>query len=688
MVEEIRAALAELGGQKYEIAGFYWQQGWNDMCTAPAIPEYAQNLVNLVKDLRKEFNVPNMPVVVGELGNGGPVTEGAMFEFRKAQEEGTKQIKNALFIKTTDFARPAELSPCPTHGHHWFANAESYFLIGDAAGEGMKSLLKNGKHALPAHSEVPYLFGRGTNYQYFTWDTTCPTGCPFAASSYRRLQFTGRWATYTAADTFYPTWGDDDVLYSPWTDGSIGDFSAASPNPGQCKAEGSDPLYLTIGNLSNVVSSDAGHGRYPCGSLMYNGIWYYSTYLLTWTDPDAPQDMPDWGVLEPWVGFRYSTDKGVKWTDPTDPAITLLEPHHDAGAGGKEIMIGAPHFVDFGKNMQHAPVDGRTGRKFAYMVAHGADPGVQIAAHNSWIQGDNIYLIRILMPDGTNAAENAAYMNTPTNWQYYARNGTWMNWDRNNLADVYGNIQAIAHWSQRLGNVSMTYNAALGKYMMVMSRVVTGNKDIMDGMLLESDAITGPFRLVQYLPSFGVRAYFLNIPSKFISADGRTMWLSFSANYWWYTPSSFPGAVYAWCLREFKLSTDPNPLYLSGKIEAEFGTKLNGAGNYYDDFASGGWSVAYLHTTNAALEFKDLAAATRLTIRYATVNNGTCSVYINGAHATDITVRSTGAWYGNGAYADAVVNMAVPDGATLKLQNDSGDVGVNLDYIMLEKAAK
>jgi hypothetical protein len=32
--------------------------------------------------------------------------------------------------------------------------------------------------------------------------------------------------------------------------------------------------------------------------------------------------------------------------------------------------------------------------------------------------------------------------------------------------------------------------------------------------------------------------------------------------------------------------------------------------------------------------------------------------------------------------------MAVPDGATLKLQNDSGDVGVNLDYIMLEKAAK
>lgn len=142
MVEEVRAALFELGDQKYEIAGFVWQQGWNDMCEKPAIAEYAQNLVNLVKDLRKEFNVPNLPVVVGELGNGGPVTGGDMFDFRKAQEEGTRQIRNALFIRTTAFARAAELSPNPGHGHHWFGNAESYFLMGDALAEGMKTQLK------------------------------------------------------------------------------------------------------------------------------------------------------------------------------------------------------------------------------------------------------------------------------------------------------------------------------------------------------------------------------------------------------------------------------------------------------------------------------------------------------------------------------------------------------------------
>ena len=142
MVEEVRAALAELGNEAYELAGFVWQQGWNDMCEKPAIAEYADNLVNLVTDLRKEFKAPDLPVVVGELGNGGPVDRGDMFDFRKAQEEGTKRIKNARFIKTTDFARPAELSPNPGHGHHWFGNAESYFLIGDALGEGMKRLLK------------------------------------------------------------------------------------------------------------------------------------------------------------------------------------------------------------------------------------------------------------------------------------------------------------------------------------------------------------------------------------------------------------------------------------------------------------------------------------------------------------------------------------------------------------------
>ncbi len=41
-----------------------WQQGLNDMVEKPAIAEYARNPVNLVNDLRKKLNVPNLPLVV------------------------------------------------------------------------------------------------------------------------------------------------------------------------------------------------------------------------------------------------------------------------------------------------------------------------------------------------------------------------------------------------------------------------------------------------------------------------------------------------------------------------------------------------------------------------------------------------------------------------------------------------
>ncbi len=144
MIEEVRAALAELEDRKYEIVGFVWMQGWNDMCTKPAIPEYADNLVNLAKDIRAEFKTPDLPVVIGELGNGGPARPGSsMAAIREAQEAGTKQIRNAVFVETHGFARPKEMSPNVGHGHHWFGNAESYFLVGDALGKAMIDLVQN-----------------------------------------------------------------------------------------------------------------------------------------------------------------------------------------------------------------------------------------------------------------------------------------------------------------------------------------------------------------------------------------------------------------------------------------------------------------------------------------------------------------------------------------------------------------
>jgi len=49
------------------------------------------------------------------------------------------------------------------------------------------------------------------------------------------------------------------------------------------------------------------------------------------------------------------------------------------------------------------------------------------------------------------------------------------------------------------------------------------------------------------------------VPSKFIAADGKTLWLSYSHG-WTRRPNSPnpPGGKYAWCLQEIKLLTPTN----------------------------------------------------------------------------------------------------------------------------------
>ena len=151
MVEEVNAALQQAPEDfpawkdaHFEITGFVWQQGWNDMGNKEATQEYFANLVDLITDLREIWGTPNLPVVVGELGNGGPQAEGSMKAFRRQQSRIDAHppfVGNVLFAPTANHARAAERSPNIGHGHHWFGNAESYLLVGDSLGKQMLKLL-------------------------------------------------------------------------------------------------------------------------------------------------------------------------------------------------------------------------------------------------------------------------------------------------------------------------------------------------------------------------------------------------------------------------------------------------------------------------------------------------------------------------------------------------------------------
>ncbi len=151
MLAQVHEALANLEqdfpvlkGRGHELAGFVWYHGWNDGCEPKtAVPEYEQNLVNLIHDVRKAFNAPRLPVVVGELTGPWVQAPGAWDKLRQAQAAAAARAEFAgtvAFVPTHNFVRKPEASPNSGHGHHEFGNAETYFLVGDALGAAMNQL--------------------------------------------------------------------------------------------------------------------------------------------------------------------------------------------------------------------------------------------------------------------------------------------------------------------------------------------------------------------------------------------------------------------------------------------------------------------------------------------------------------------------------------------------------------------
>jgi Carbohydrate esterase, sialic acid-specific acetylesterase len=165
MIAEIREALGHIrtdfpgNRDDYELAGFVWYHGWNDgVDPHNAVPEYEQNLVNLIQDVRKEFRVPQLPFVIGELTGPWVEAPGEWATLRTAQRKVAERPElkgTVLFVETHDFVRKPEDSPNPDHAHHEFGNAETYFLVGDALGKGMKTLLARKEHKARAERPQP-----------------------------------------------------------------------------------------------------------------------------------------------------------------------------------------------------------------------------------------------------------------------------------------------------------------------------------------------------------------------------------------------------------------------------------------------------------------------------------------------------------------------------------------------------
>jgi alpha-L-fucosidase len=123
-------------------------------------------------------------------------------------------------------------------------------------------------------------------------------------------------------------------------------------------------------------------------------------------------------------------------------------------------------------------------------------------------------------------------------------------------------------------------------------------------------------------------------------------------------------------------------LMAAEKLEAEKAARLGKSTVFSDPKASGAMAVRYLGEIGSGLRFDKVPAAKKLAIHYATkTETGTYSIQVNDQPPVKVNFHSTGA--SDTYYTNAIIDVNIPAGATLKLFNDAGDGDWSVDYILL-----
>ena len=147
-IARAKKVLAELdtyypGAKGYEIAGFFWWQGDRDSRSAALSSRYEQNLVHLIKQLRKDFDAPKAKFVCASLG-----------QTKKGATDGGGKILDAMLAIDGESGKYPEfkgnvasvythpLSKGGSSGGHYGGNAETYMNVGEAMGKAMVKLLE------------------------------------------------------------------------------------------------------------------------------------------------------------------------------------------------------------------------------------------------------------------------------------------------------------------------------------------------------------------------------------------------------------------------------------------------------------------------------------------------------------------------------------------------------------------
>lgn len=219
-IKSVYDGLASLPvGLEPEIAGMIWMQGESDANqTKEVADEYEFNLTNLIHDIRSEFNVPEMPFVIGQISEA-LAWDAFGSTIRKTQSDLGKKLLNTSTIITTDLGFTDQ----------WHYNGIGEIMLGERfassvyniiMAKGLKSQLFNTNDLQnPNVTRVDSLIN-------FNWGSSSPD------KAISEGAFSVKWAGYlrskeAGVHTFYVTTTNsvklwvDDVLIIDGTDNNI-----------------------------------------------------------------------------------------------------------------------------------------------------------------------------------------------------------------------------------------------------------------------------------------------------------------------------------------------------------------------------------------------------------------------------------------------------------------------------------
>ncbi len=134
------------GAKSYEVAGFFFWQGEKDAGNPGHAARYEKNLVQFIKQVRKEFKAPNAKFVLatmGESAKGGNGNGALVLDAHLAVDGATGKYPEFKGNVATIYTNP--MAQGGSGNGHYGGKAEVYMDIGEAMGRAMVELLKAGK---------------------------------------------------------------------------------------------------------------------------------------------------------------------------------------------------------------------------------------------------------------------------------------------------------------------------------------------------------------------------------------------------------------------------------------------------------------------------------------------------------------------------------------------------------------